>query len=202
MKYDTSRFEVKQLQTGSIAVRLYEIGIKQLPRVDASTLITIYSPLTNSNAKLDVNVKGHIGAYRQIIKQAEATEDKEPLLLYFFGTTGIWFIGYTIIIATFVLIVILYHFIKPEIDNLHLYLSHYRIKYITRHTRIPRHRISILHYTPPLHIRPKVIARVRIPRLHHKEHCSVFLIMVKIKYGIETDIELNLMVNQKTTRKT
>ena len=99
------------MQTGSIAVRLYEIGIKQLPRVDASTLITIYSPLTNSNAKLDVNVKGHIGAYRQIIKQAEATEDKEPLLLYFFGTAGIWFIGYTIIIATIVLFVTLYHFI-------------------------------------------------------------------------------------------
>ena len=102
------------MQTGSIAVRLYEIGIKQLPRVDASTTITIYSPLTNSNTNLDVNVRGHIGAYRQIIKQAEATEDKEPFLGYFFGTAGIWFIGYTIIIATIVLIVILYHFITTN----------------------------------------------------------------------------------------
>lgn len=114
LKYDTSRFEVKQLQTTGNAVRLYEIGIKQLPKVDESTTIIIYSPLTKSDTNLDVNVRGHMGVSRQIIKQAEATEDKESLLGYFFGIGGIWIIGYTIIIATIVLIVILYHFITKN----------------------------------------------------------------------------------------
>ena len=114
LKYDTSRFEVKQLQTAGSVVRLYEIGIKQLPRVDESTTITIYSPLTKSNTNLDVNVRGHMGVSRQIIKQADATKDQEPLLGYVFGTGGIWFIAYTIIIATIVLIVILYHFITKN----------------------------------------------------------------------------------------
>ena len=78
LKYDTSRFEVKQLQTTGNTVRLYEIGIKQLPKVDESTAIIIYSPLTKSNTNLDINVRGHLGVSCQIIKQAEATEDKEP----------------------------------------------------------------------------------------------------------------------------
>lgn len=97
------------------------MSLQQVPSIDVNASIKFYSAITKSTQYVAVNIKGETSQGDHcLLKEQSSSPHSSPstsspysvkrLLTYFIGDSGILIIAYTVMIATVILILIIYHF--------------------------------------------------------------------------------------------
>jgi len=109
VNYETKRFTVTKLETSKSDHHQYKITILNYPAVDEVAKISFHSPLTGADHTIEVDIRGAGQVGTVCLPPIINRSGVQTLLAYLLGESGIWLLAYTIMIATIIAILVLYH---------------------------------------------------------------------------------------------
>lgn len=106
---------VGKTDVGESTRRRYHVSITEIPSTDVNATIKFFSSITKTSQVISVNIKGETNIqclHKPLSPSTSQTASfsVKRMLSYVIGDSGALVVAYTIMIATIILILILYHF--------------------------------------------------------------------------------------------
>ncbi|XP_047146809.1 nuclear pore membrane glycoprotein 210 isoform X1 [Hydra vulgaris] len=104
---------VERLTTVDPYLFKYELSLKSSIKSDANTSVTFFSPLSASSSSVLVHVKGEFDN-KYITYSSEIQTSWNRKISEYIQQTNVWVVSYTVILATIILLIVLYHYFIKE----------------------------------------------------------------------------------------